>query len=490
MVFAEGLLGRCIRATGSLAAGSFVENALRFARNIILARIITPEAFGLMATITAATGALEAFTEVGLRQSIIQNKKGAEEEFLNVAWWISAFRALALYVIAYYIAPFIATFFDKPEATQLLRIGFIVILFNGCISPRVHVLEKHFRFKAWVILTQGSGAVGVVLAIVAGFLLQNVWALVLGYVSEAFLRFFFSFVICPLKPRIRFGREHAKEILRYSRGMFGLPILMMLLSQADVFVIGRVLSLGQLGLYTLAKSLAEMPLGVISKVAHPVILPAFSEMQDDKEKLKKSLVLTTGVIATFGIPLAAFLALWAGPILTVVYGPIYSKVATPFGILSVYAILLTFSSLIMAVYLAVGSPAMQRNAALVRTGVLLILIYPATESLGLIGSSAAVFLAASASLAVQLFYVKRVVELSFPDYLKSLRLGVKPSLVVLVPGLFTIALARPLGLLGLILGMISCLLAWVIGLRFIWSLRDKSGILPGVTNIAHEIKNI
>ena len=147
LIHSKNLLGRSARGGSILMAGSFVENGLRFIRNIILARLLPPEAFGLMATVLASVAVIEAFSEVGLRQSVIQNKNGSKEGFLNITWWIASVRGFALFAIGFFAAPFICDFYGKPESVLLIRTGFLAILFNGFLSPKVHVLEKEMRLK-------------------------------------------------------------------------------------------------------------------------------------------------------------------------------------------------------------------------------------------------------------------------------------------------------------------------------------------------------
>ena len=95
-----------------------------------------------MGTVMAAVSAIEAMAEVGLTQSVIQHKDGADEQFLNLIWWMSLLRASALYVIAYIASPWIADFYARPDSVVLLRTGFLIILLNGLISPAVHALQK------------------------------------------------------------------------------------------------------------------------------------------------------------------------------------------------------------------------------------------------------------------------------------------------------------------------------------------------------------
>jgi lipopolysaccharide exporter len=458
-----GLLGRCIRAGGALTIGSFLDNLFRFVRNMILARLLAPEAFGLMATVIAAVAATEAFAEVGLRQAVIQNQRGAEEDFLNVIWWLSALRGLVLYLVTFVAAPWIAQFFGKPESAVLLRVGFLVLLFNGLISPRVYVLEKELRFKNWVILMQGSGILAVVISVISAFYLRNAWALVLGYIVEAFLKALLSFVFYFFRPAPRLFRPHVKDIMRFSRGMVGLPVLMMLFVQTDTFVIGKLLSVGTLGMYSLAKDLADLPNKVFSRIS-PLILPTLSVMQNDLDKLRSIVLLLTKVFLTFGIPFFAFVMLFSRPILSIVYEPGYGAMAGPFAIVCVYTLLFICSSLIMNLYMAIGRPQIHRTAAAVRTGLFLALIYPATKTLGLLGASLAMLTAMAASLFIQLLYARRLIDLNLTEYFTAWLPGIWLSFIVITPSLFVTFVLNSNGLLVLGMGAFLCISTWIVAL--------------------------
>jgi PST family polysaccharide transporter/lipopolysaccharide exporter len=459
----ESLLGRSVRGGGILAAGSLSENLLRFIRNIILARLLAPDAFGLMATIMATVAAAEAFTEVGLTQSIIQNKKGSEKEFLNVIWWFSAFRAIMLYMIAFFAAPFIADFLNKPEATLILRIALIVILLRGLTSPNIYVLQKELRFTKWVIFTQSASILGILAAITFAFYLRNVWALVLGYITEAFLIFLFSYVFYPHIPKLQINRSHAKNIMSFSRKVFGLPILMVLYTQMDTFVIGKVLSLSTLGLYSLAKDLANTPNKIFARI-NPVFLPAFSLMQDDKENLKNYLLKLTEIVATFVLPFFSFFIVFSQPLLALIYSPAYSKVAISFSIICLFSFLYILSILIMNVVFATGNPDQFRTASLIRTIIFLIILYPATKYFGLVGAALSTLFSMSAAIVIQIYYLKSLLNISMLEYMGCIFKGIKYSLIVLVPGIVLITFVSLQQLSAVVLGAFFCIIAWCFGI--------------------------
>lgn len=446
-----------------LAIGSFTENILRFVRNIILARILAPDAFGLMATIISSVSVMEALTQVGLRQSTIQNKNGANEDFLNAVWWISSFRGLIIYGFAFFASPYISAYFGQPDSAFILRTGFLVFLFSGLISPRIHILEKDLQFKKWVILMQGAGIAGVIVAIATAFILQNVWALVLGFLSESILRTTFSFILCPIKPRLSLNKLYTSEIMQFSRRLFGLPVIMMIYSQIDIFIIGKILSIKILGTYVLVKHFAEMPMEFFSKIVHPVTLPVFASMQDEKQKLNNTLMSVSRLTALFGIPLVAFLFLYSETLLNIVYGPEYSKLAIPFGILSISSMIVIISSLIVQMYFAIGKPNLHRTASLARTIIFLILIYPATKYFSLTGTVIAGLLAVITMILIQLIYAKKVVNIDPQKYLQNLLPGALTSLIIIIPSLVIRMLSVEKGWPYLFVGIGLFLTAWCYG---------------------------
>lgn len=461
----QNLLGRSARAGTILTVGSLLENGLRFIRNIILARLLAPEAFGLMAVVLASVAVVEAFSEVGLRQSVIQNRNGAEEGFLNITWWISSARGLFLFAIGYLVAPFICDFYGKPESVLIIRTGYLAILFNGFLSPKIHVLEKEMRFRNWVFLMQGSGVLGVIITIISAFIFKNVWALVSGYVAESCIRLLLSFVFFPIKPRLNLNRVFLNDIINFSRRMFGLPILTMIFHQADIFVIGKVMSMGQLGIYSLALNLATMPSSFLLKIINPIVLPVLSSMQDDQNKTKTSLLTLTRCSAIFGIPLVSFLFIFSEPILSIVYGRQYGTAALPFGILCIASLILVSSSFIMNMYIARGQPNIQRSASFARTVFYIIIIYPAVKHFGVTGAAVSILLAMGLLISFQLVQLKKILDISYREYMGSWAEGFAMCPVVVIPGILLISLTSPHVIRDVFIGLLLCLTAWVLGIR-------------------------
>lgn len=434
----SSLKAKCAQGAMVLAFGSVGERGLRFLRVLILARILAPEQFGIIAIVIASLRILEAFTEVGVKQSVIQNKRGDEREYLNVAWWFQSLRGLGLFTIAILAAPWISSFYGKPELLRLFQVSYLSIVFTSFVSPRVYVLEKEFRFGWSVLLVQGSGVLGTVITIAAAFMIRNVWALVIGFVAEAAILCLFSYIMIPFLPRFRIDRECLKELMEFARGMFGLPILTWISLGADVLVLGKIVADDELGMYSLAAHLVLFPIILFTQIVNPVLLPSFAQKQDDRNALCCAVLKITRGAAIFAIPLVAFLASCASGILLLAYGSQYVAVAVPCGILCLLILVRVEATIPAALYFAVGRPQLHRRSVMLRAAIIVALIYPAIVYFGLSGAAAVMVIGNFIALLVQIFWCRRVIDLKFSSYICCYI----PGLLLALPVIMIVGLLR------------------------------------------------
>lgn len=432
------LKAKSARAAMKLSIGTGAERVLRLARDMILARILAPEDFGLMAIIIVLLRALEAFAEVGVKQSVIQNKRGAEPEYLNIAWWIQALRGVGLFLTGAFLAPLASHFYDRPELLMLLRISFLAILFRSLMSPRAHVLEREYKFGRAILLVQGSTFLGTITTICLALMLRNVWALVIGYAVEAAILCCLSFVLVPFLPRFKINRECAGELLKFARGMLGLPILTIITLGTDVFVLGKVVSGEQLGIYYLASRLAAIPTFLFSKIVNPVLLPGFAKKQDDRDLLCRLVLQITRGAATFSVPVVTFMASCASGMLALAYGQRYVAASIPCIVLCLCVIARTESQILATTYMAVGQPHLQRRFTSLRAAIIVGLIYPAVVHFGLLGAAVVVALGNFIALFIQVLWSRRVIDLKFSSYIRCFM----PGVLLALPVLAAVSLSR------------------------------------------------
>ena len=401
-----------------LGLGSGGEQGLRFLRNIILARILAPDAFGLMAIILAVNAAFESFTQIGIKEAIIQNPRGEEQTYLNGAWFMSFGRSILLFTGAVISAYWVAYFYEIQQHVLLVQTSFAVILLNGSVSAGAYIALKRLEYKKWVVITHGGGMIGVFTAISLSVVLENVWALVLGFVAEALMRNILSYIICPYTPRFQFDRDHLHSLIRYARGMFGIPILYFIYAQMDIFVIGKLYPKNDLGLYSMAASLAQAPSMIMTTLVNPILMPVFSKKQSDSAWINDVILRSTKMILIAGAPLIVFAVFYSEDLLKAVYGKQYAVMAVPFAVLLANTIVRSASIPIANVYLAMGRPELNRNFTGLRTILIIASIYPAIKWFGLPGAAMAVFLSSVISTFPQVRTMNRLTGLPAKSFIK------------------------------------------------------------------------
>jgi O-antigen/teichoic acid export membrane protein len=473
---AKSLAGRAAKGTLWIGMGNALEQVMRLVRNMILTRMIAPEAFGMMAIVLAVNAAFESFTQIGVKEAVVQNPNGDQREFMNSAWWLACGRALALYSAVYLAAPWVADFYGQVEITPLMRVAFLSLLFSGLMSTRAYVALKQMRFKAWTVVFFGGGILGVVTTIALGVYLKSVWALVIGFTIEGAARCFLSFVICPFLPRLHFKREYTASLFKYTRGMIGLPILTFIFMKTDVFVIGRFFAFENLGLYAMASSMAWLPFNYITNLVGQVMMPAFSECQQDTRLINDWTLKVTGLIAYLGFPLLAGVSLCGREFLSLVYGPAYAAAAGPFALIFATALLRTTTVPIASVYLALGRPQLHRLFTAIRAALIVILIYPLLKWLGINGAALAGLAAMALSYGVQVLQLRNVTGMRWTVYSAPLIKAAALSMVVILIWKLAMWTISPSGIMRLITAGSACILAYALGawhLRRIWVARTS-----------------
>lgn len=463
------LKARCARSSVVLGIGAFAARFLGFGSKIVLTRLLASEEMGLMVMILSLTALFEVLTEVGIKQSVIQHKNGAEPEYLNTAWWFQSMRGIGLYAAAFIAAPWLCEFYFRSKAEvltrysmeelrTLVRVAFLTILLNGFISPRAYILEKTFRFGRAVVITHGGFVLGTIVTIILAFAVKNVWAIVIGSVTIGFARCLMSYALCPFVPRFAYHRESFQGLYHFASGMLGLPVLAYIAFNIDVLVAGKLVSTSLVGLYGMAMALAVAPSDLFGGIIGPVLLPAFAEKQDDRKALCKAVLKIAKYTALFVIPPTALAVICSSAILTIIYGAEYSAVAVPFCLLCIYVALLIQGSIFTNVFFGIGQPAKNRAYVGLRALVLVVLIYPAIKFFGLTGAAAVLVLASFIALCLQLTVVRKAIGLNILDYATSWL----PGLVLAIPVSAVVVIVRNLKPNSPMMYFTVGLLSWIV----------------------------
>lgn len=264
---------------------------LRLGSHLILAWLLAPEIFGLMALVKVVMQGLQMFSDVGIKPSIIQNRRGADPAFLNTAWTIQVFRGVVLWLIACALAWPVAVWYARndPAAMQLvyvIPVAAFVSVIAGFASTSLATLNRDLRF-GWItsleVLTQL-----VSLAVMVGWALidPSIWAMVAGGLAGALFRTVVSHRLVRDRPvRFQWDRDCVGELFRFGRWIFLSTLFTFLALNLDKIILGSLLTLAELGLYGIAFVFAKVPFYICTRLGGTVLFPVYSTYRDDPKKM-------------------------------------------------------------------------------------------------------------------------------------------------------------------------------------------------------------
>jgi lipopolysaccharide exporter len=412
----DALRAKAMRGGMWLGSGSIAEQTIRFVRNMILTRILAPGAFGAMALVTSSSAIVGALTEIGVRQAVIQNPRGGEKEYLDEAWWLGVWRSFGTYLIIFAMAPFVAHFYGMAELSPLLRVALLGALFDGLMSPNSSLAQRELRFGRWAVISNGGAICGVVLTVVLSFVLRDVWALAIGAASEYGFRCVFSYILYPGLPSLRWSSQVRRELYGYSKQAMGLSFLNLIFSRTDVFVLGKLYSPAELGIYSMGVSLISTPASFVINNLASALFPAFAHVQNDKERINKILTEVTFWLILIGLPGAVAVYLCGSSLLSTAYGKRYVDAAAPLAVAGIVVLLNTLNACITCVFSALGRPALHRRAVAASAVIMMIAVYPCCKSLGIVGGQVAALLAIIVSYGLQLERMRALTGLDLLRY--------------------------------------------------------------------------
>lgn len=370
------------------ATGSFgLIQLLRFANNVILARLLSPPLFGLMLIVNSIKTGVELISDVGINQNIVSNKAGHTPDFYDTAWTLKVMRGVALGAFFFLTSQLFANFFEQPQLAVIMPVVAITFVFLGFQSTSSALLQKQKTIgrstSAEVVVAAFSLVVHVALALVT----PTIWALVLGSVIASAAALVASYVIIPgARHRFMIDRASAREIFIFGKWIFLSSIIYFLAMNFDRLYFAKLISLTELGIYSIARSLSDMLSNLVIRSSNMVLFPSVAAMRTTARELRgKLLRARRTILALVAIGLGAFVAV-SDVAVNLLYDERYGAagVILPFLLLGVWlAILCVVND---SVLLGMGKPAYSTSANGAKLTTLVIGIPIAFHYGGLLGA--------------------------------------------------------------------------------------------------------
>lgn len=286
VISAESSESKAVVGGAVTLVGHVGVQGMRMVGQIVLTRLLSPEAFGLMAIVYTYRAAIDLFSDVGIGPSIIQNERGDDPRFLDTAWTIQALRGTALFIFAVATALPVARFYGHDELGVLIPVASLAGIFAGVRSTKAYAAERHLRL-GWLTLNEVAAQVSALTVMITWSLIHpSVWALVAGGLVGAGVDVALGHLVMP-GYNARFGWEKAaaQSLMRFGRWVFLSTVLTFAVNQADRLIFGKMISLADLGIYNIALTIAMIPTTAMQSLAGKVIFPLFSRVNQTGESI-------------------------------------------------------------------------------------------------------------------------------------------------------------------------------------------------------------
>ena len=344
----SSLKKRLFKAGGWVLSGFVAGQIIRLAGNLILTRLLFPEAFGLMAVANVLMIGLALFSDLGIRQGVIRSSRGEEADFLNTAWTIQILRGTLIAVLTILIAiilPIISSKGWVPETSVYANplLPWIIAAFSlpsliqGFESMNVALASRHLQIGTVTKIELFSQAIALVPMIAIAWAYQSIWALVSGAILSGIVRTIASHIVLQgERSRFRWDIASVREIVHFGKWIFFLSIIGYLIANGDRLILADLVTASTLGIYSTAFMLANMVTVAFNTILSKLIYPAISEIvllrPHDFYKIYHKLQITSDIFL-FG--LAGFLFTTGSNVVALMYDVRYHDAGRMLEVLSI-----------------------------------------------------------------------------------------------------------------------------------------------------------
>jgi len=410
------LTGRVVKAGWWSLATALAAQGLHFARVLVLAYLLAPAQFGLFGMALLAVATLNMFTRTGVEVALVQRRRDAES-YLDSAWTMQLMRDCLLALVLLAGAPAVAWFFREPDVVLLLRVMAGSVALAGFTNIGVVYFRKDLQFHKHFLLEVGSAVISLAVGVALAYRLRSVWALVWSRYAGIGARCALSYLLHPHRPAFRFDGAQMRELFRFGRWVLLSYAGLLLLTQGDDMVVGKLLGAGALGLYQMAYRVSNLAAAEVSHTISRVVFPAYCKVSEDRGRLAAAYLRVARVVLCLVVPLSAGIALFIGPLTRILLHERWAGIIVPAQVLALWGLRRAYAVTTDNVFISIGRPNLSTVLLWARVLILAVIVYPMTRALGTTGTALAVVACAVPVDVVAAVLVKRLLGLRWRELL-------------------------------------------------------------------------
>ena len=432
---AEDLKRETVKGVAWSAVEKFSTGGVLFFANIILARILTPKDFGLLAVITIFVQIAQTFIDSGFSNALIQKKDRNQVDYSTVFFFNLAI-SIGLYIILYFCSPLIAHFFDNPQLTSLTRVVGLNFVIGALVSVHRTRLTVLLQFKKQSLITLISSVVAAVVSIFFAYKGIGVWALVMLTLINISLQTILFYVTIKWHPSLVFSKSAFKSLFSYSSKLLGASLIHLLYRNIYPIVIGKKFSPTELGYFNRADTFAMYPSTVIGSIISRVAFPIFSRIQDDNLKLRNAYMKYITYSSYIIFPLFTYIILLAHPITIVLFTDKWTPMVPMLQILCIDWMTDHLNQINLNVLFVKGRSDLALKLEIIKKVIAIIILFISLFG-GIICVCWGRVIYGLFALGLNSFYTKQLIDISIQQQIKSLG---KPILYSLILGVVLISI--------------------------------------------------
>jgi O-antigen/teichoic acid export membrane protein len=259
---------------------------IRLVANILVTRLVAPEAMGLMNLVNVLVQGLEMFSDLGTGLSIISSKRGDDKDFLDTVWTVQLLRGGSIWVIACLCAIPFSLFYDEPLLREMIPVAGLNAVLASLAPTKQWSLNRHLQLGRLTIQELMAQVLGLCAMIGLAYVWHSVWALVWGSLAITAFKTLFAYLLLPGRNnRLCWEQRTRAELFGFGRWVFVSTILTFLSGSADRLIFGKVLTMEMLGIYGIAKMMASAPADAVGQIGSRALFPYYSRMVTTGEGL-------------------------------------------------------------------------------------------------------------------------------------------------------------------------------------------------------------
>jgi len=321
----------------------------------VLARLLGPETFGLVALSGVFLAFLQVFLDQGLSQAIVQ-RQDVETEHLDTAFWTNLGVSIVIAVLSIACAGLVADLFKEPQITPIIRCSSLGFIINAFSTVQEAIFQRKLAFKSLAIRSLVAVVVGGVVGTTMAFMGFGVWSLVGQQLSNNFVQVLVLWWVSDWRPGFRFSQRHFKELFTFGVNVMGMNFFNFFNRRSDDFLIGYFLGSTALGYYSVAYRLLQTLTQLLTGIIFRVSLPTFSRLQQEPERLRNALYKSIQFTSLITFPGFLATVTLAPEIVSVIFGEKWSPSIPVMQVLNLVGILYAYFYFNGSIMMAMGKP--------------------------------------------------------------------------------------------------------------------------------------